>query len=119
MYHGWNDQLIAPKNSINYYESVVKVMGGLDKVNDSMRLFMEPGMTHCAGGDGPNNFDTLSAIERWVEQKQAPVQIPATHITAGKVDRSRPLCPYPQVAVYNGSGDTDVADNFTCRLPKK
>ena len=119
MYHGWNDQLIAPENSVNYYQSLVKSMGGVDRVNDSMRLFMAPGMTHCAGGDGPSNFDSLSAIQQWVEQKQAPTQLVATHIAAGKADRSRPLCPYPQVAVYNGSGDTNAAASFTCQAPKK
>jgi feruloyl esterase len=115
MYHGWNDQLIAPENSVNYYQSVVKAFGGVSKVNDSVRLFMAPGMNHCAGGDGPSNFDCLAALERWVEQKQPPDTILASHLTGGKVDRTRPLCPYPQVAAYKGTGDQNDAASFTCK----
>jgi feruloyl esterase len=117
MYHGWVDQLIAPRNSINYYQSVVKALGGVEKVNDSIRLFMVPGMAHCAGGDGTSTFDTVGVIERWVEQKQTPTQIVASHMTNGVVDRTRPLCPYPSIAAYAGSGDTNDAANFTCGKP--
>ncbi len=117
-YHGWNDQLIAPLNSANYYASVEKAMGAATKVMDSYRLFMEPGMSHCQGGDGPSNFDMLTALEQWVEQGKAPDRIVASHVTAGKVDRTRPLCPYPQVAVYNGKGSTDDAQNFSCKVRK-
>jgi feruloyl esterase len=95
MYHGWNDPLVAPRNSINYYTSVANALGGAANVNDSMRLFMVPGMGHCVGGDGPSNFDKLTVIEQWVEHKKAPDQIVASHITNGAVDRTRPLCPYP------------------------
>lgn len=114
MYHGWNDQLIAPRNSINYYQSVQKAT---PKTADSMRLFMAPGMMHCRGGDGPNDFDAVGAITQWVEQGKAPEQLIASHSTAGKVDRTRPLCPYPQVAAYKGSGSTDDAANFSCKAP--
>jgi feruloyl esterase len=76
---------------------------------------MAPGMGHCAGGEGPNEFDTLSAMERWVEQGTPPAQIVASHRTGGRVDRTRPLCPYPQVARYKGSGSIDDATNFSCR----
>ena len=114
LYHGWNDQLIAPRNTVNYYESVVKKMGGRTATDDSIRLFMMPGVAHCAGGDGPGNVDNLSVIEQWVEQKRAPDQIVATHLAGGAVDRSRPLCPYPQVAVYRGAGDTNAAASFSC-----
>ena len=114
LYHGWNDQLIAPRNTVNYYESVLKKMGGRAAIDDSIRLFMMPGVAHCAGGDGPSNFDNLSVIEQWVEQKRAPAQIVATHLAGGAVDRSRPLCPYPQVAAYRGAGDTTAAASFTC-----
>jgi feruloyl esterase len=72
-------------------------------------------MQHCSGGPGTDNFDMLTALENWVEKGQAPESIPATHRTAGRVDRSRPLCPYPQVAVYSGSGSTDEAANFACK----
>jgi feruloyl esterase len=78
---------------------------------------MVPGMDHCRGGDGPDQFDAISALEQWVEHKKAPDQMIASRIRNGKVDRSRPLCPYPQVAVYKGSGSTDDAANFACKVP--
>ncbi len=117
MYHGWNDQLIAPGNSINYYNSVANTLGGVSKIDDNMRLFMAPGMNHCNGGDGPNTFDALSALEQWVEQNQAPDKLIASHSSNGQVDRTRPLCAYPKVARYNGSGSSDDASNFTCVAP--
>ncbi len=116
MYHGWSDQLIAPGNSIDYYNSVGKKAGGVAKIDQNMRLFMAPGMAHCNGGDGPNTFDAVTLLEQWVEQGKAPDKMIATHATAGKADRSRPLCPYPQTAVYNGSGDTNDAANFSCKV---
>jgi len=117
MYHGWSDQLIAPGNSVNYYESVAKKMGGASKTADEIRLFMVPGMAHCAGGEGPNTFDMVSAMEQWVEQGHAPEQIIASQSQNGRVDRTRPLCPYPQVVRYKGSGSIDEAANFTCAAP--
>ena len=114
MYHGWNDQLIAPQNSINYYKGVVRVSGGAGRVSESIRLFMVPGMTHCAGGEGPSNFDSLAALELWVEQKRAPERVLSSHVTNGVPDRTRPLCPYPQVAEYSGTASTDDAANFRC-----
>jgi feruloyl esterase len=117
LYHGWNDQLIAPRNAVNYYQSVLDTMGGASRVADSVRLFMAPGMNHCAGGDGPSVIDTVSVIEKWVEQGQAPDQIVASHVSGGAVDRTRPLCAYPKVAQYKGSGSTDEAANFVCKLP--
>ena len=92
-------------------------MGGRDRIHDSLRLFMAPGMGHCAGGPGPNSFDSLSALENWVENGEAPDSIIAVHRTDGAVDMSRPLCPYPEVSIYNGSGSTDEAENFTCSAP--
>jgi feruloyl esterase len=76
---------------------------------------MVPGMAHCGGGDGPNTFDSVTALEQWVEQKKAPAQITASHMTNGVADRTRPLCLYPSTAVYRGSGDTNDAANFTCK----
>ena len=115
MYHGWNDQLITPLNSIDYYNSVAEKLGGVAKIDGSFRLFMAPGMNHCSGGDGPSRFDAVSALEQWVEQGKAPERLVASHVAAGnQVDRSRPLCPYPQVARYTGTGSTDDAANFTC-----
>jgi feruloyl esterase len=81
------------------------------------RLFMVPGMAHCGGGDGTSTFDMLTAMEQWVENNKVPDQIAAVRRRAGKVDRTRPLCPYPQIAHYKGSGDTNEAANFVCRVP--
>jgi len=89
-----------------------------ERVNGFFRLFMVPGMQHCAGGPGPNTFDMLTALENWVEKGQAPKSVIASHLTNGVVDRTRPLCVYPRVAVYKGSGSTDDAANFKCRMPR-
>jgi feruloyl esterase len=117
LYHGWSDPNVSPLNTIKYYKSVADTLGGAAKVSNNIRLFMEPGMGHCSGGEGPNTFDKVSALEQWVEQKKAPDSIIASHSTAGKVDRTRPLCAYPQVAKYKGSGSIDDAANFSCALP--
>lgn len=116
MYQGYTDTNIPPGNAIAYYESVEKKMGAA-KTAEAVRLYMAPGMNHCGGGDGPNSFDMVGALERWVENKSAPDAILASHSTEGKVDRTRPLCPYPQVAKYKGNGSIDDAANFSCRLP--
>jgi feruloyl esterase len=114
MYHGWADQLVGPMTSVNYYESVVKTLGAA-KASQAVALFMAPGMGHCRGGEGPDTFDMMSAIEQWVEQGKTPTRILASHRTNGAVDRTRPLCPYPQVATYTGSGSIDEAANFVCK----
>jgi feruloyl esterase len=106
--------LIAPENSINYYNSVQSKMGG--KQDDWYRLFMVPGMGHCRGGEGPNQFNAVAVLERWKEQGTAPTQMIATHLTDGSVDTTRPLCPYPQAAVWNGKGSTNDAANFSCKV---
>jgi feruloyl esterase len=79
---------------------------------------MAPGMNHCRGGEGPNTFDAIGTLDRWVETGPAPNRIDASHATGGTVDRTRPLCAYPQVARYNGTGSIDDAANFTCRAPR-
>jgi feruloyl esterase len=116
MYHGWNDQLIAPENSINYYSSVLEKMG--PNQDDWYRLFMMPGMMHCRGGPGPNQFNVMGVIERWREANTPPSQIVASHVTDNRVDMTRPLCAYPQVAEWTGTGNTSDAANFVCRVPK-
>ncbi len=116
-YHGWSDPQISPANATQYYERVVNTLGGRDAVHDNYRLFMAPGMGHCGGGAGPNSFDALAALERWVEEDQAPDSIEAALRHDGTVVRTRPLCPYPQQAIYDGSGSTDDAANFSCRMP--
>ncbi len=120
MYHGWNDQLISPINSVDYYNSVARKMGGAAKIDKAFRLFMAPGMNHCRGGDGPSDIDPLAALEQWVEHGKAPDSILATHPAPGnKIDLTRPLCPYPQVATYKGTGSIDEAANFSCAsLPR-
>jgi feruloyl esterase len=95
----------------------VKTLGGVDRISNSIRLFMVPGMNHCSGGAGTSSFDSLAALEHWVEQKKVPEQILGSHLTNGVVDRTRPLCPYPQVAEYKGTGSTDEAASFVCKVP--
>jgi feruloyl esterase len=116
MYHGWSDNNFSAPSTIRYYESVRDTVGA-GQIGEWLRLFLAPGMAHCAGGEGPNAFDPLAALEQWVENGHAPTTITASHRTDGKVDRSRPLCPYPQVAKYRGTGSIDEAVNFTCQLP--
>jgi feruloyl esterase len=115
-YHGWSDPQISPGNSTQYYTRVLDAVGGATRVQNSYRLFMAPGMGHCGGGEGPNTFDMVGALEQWVEHGKAPDRIVASHSTNGVVDRTRPLCPYPQVAVYKGAGSTDEAANFECKV---
>jgi feruloyl esterase len=117
IYHGWSDPNVPAPNTIKYYNSVVDNLGGADKAANNIRLFLAPGMGHCSGGEGPNTFDKVGPLERWVEQGKAPEMLEASHSTNGKVDRTRPLCPYPQVARYKGAGSIDDAANFVCRAP--
>ena len=91
----------------------------MNRIQDKYRLFLLPGMNHCRGGDGPDQFDSLGAMEQWVEGKKAPERLVASRIRNGQTDRTRPLCPYPQVAVYGGTGSTDDAANFACRIQPK
>jgi feruloyl esterase len=116
LHHGWNDNLLSPENTLDYYTQVEAKLG--PDVRSFARLFMAPGMEHCAGGPGPSMFDGLSALVAWVEQGQAPDSIVAAHLTNGAVDRTRPLCPWPQVARYRGEGSINQADNFTCAAPE-
>ena len=115
-YHGWADPQISPSNVTQYYDRVAQVHGGRENIHDSFRLYMAPGMAHCGGGPGPNSFDSLTALENWVENGQAPDEIVAAHQSNGVIDRSRPLCPYPEVAVYDGTGSSDEAENFSCEI---
>jgi len=114
-YHGWNDPQISPGDSVDYYTSMLAAFGDVGKVQGSYRLFMVPGMGHCGGGEGTSTFDLVTALEQWVEDKKPPNRILASRTRDGKVDRTRPLCSYPQIAVYNGTGSTDDAANFVCR----
>ena len=114
MYTGWMDPVVPPQDTVAYYDSVIKTMGGIEKTREFYRFFIAPGMGHCSGGPGPNQFDALGALAQWVEKGAAPDKLIATHSTNGKVDRTRPLCAYPQVARWRGTGSTDEAANFAC-----
>jgi feruloyl esterase len=117
IYHGWADQIVTSRTSVDYYKDVVSALGK-SQADNAVRLFMVPGMAHCGGGEGPNTFDMLTVLEEWRENGTAPAQIIASHLTEGKVDRTRPLCPYPQLAQYKGSGSTDRSENFACKAPE-
>ena len=115
LYHGWNDTAISAGNTINYYQSVLAKMGG--DQGDWVRLFMAPGMGHCQGGVGPSQVNWMSALERWRQSGQPPDRIEAARLVDGRVEMTRPLCPYPQVARYTGAGSTNDASNFVCKAP--
>jgi len=127
VYHGWSDPDISPLGSINYFENVVDIIAddtqasnrasAVNSTQDFFRLFMVPGMGHCRGGPGPDQFDALTALENWVENDIAPETIIASKVEKGKTITSRPLCVYPKVAGYNGTGSTDRAENFSCIAP--
>ncbi len=116
LYHGWNDPGISPYNTIDYYSSVLAATG--PGREDWVRLFLVPGMGHCSGGSGTDQAHYMGALERWRESGIAPERIEAHRVADNRVERSRPLCPYPQVAVYTGTGSTNDAANFLCRDPR-
>jgi feruloyl esterase len=115
MTYGWADQILQPLMGVNYYESV---SAKNKNAADFARLFMVPGMAHCGGGIGPDRNDAVTAVIDWVEKGKAPDQIIASKVTNDRVVRTRPLCPYPQVARYKGQGSIDDAANFSCVAPK-
>jgi pimeloyl-ACP methyl ester carboxylesterase len=117
IYHGWNDGgsggAISPQNSVNYNSSVLARMG--PRQDDWLRLFMVPGMAHCGGGPGPNQVNWMAALERWRESGIAPDRLIASRVSDNRVNMTRPVCPYPQVALYTGVGSTNDAANFVCK----
>ena len=113
-YHGWADGQPAPMTTVDYFNKVQATVGD---TSNFYRLFMVPGMGHCQGGPGTDHFDKMAAITDWVEHDKAPDSILASHLTDGQVVRTRPLCPYPEVAKYKGTGSTDDAANFACTKP--
>jgi feruloyl esterase len=115
MTYGWSDQVLQPLMGVNYYERAVKRNG--PRTAEFFRLFMVPGMTHCSGGVGTDQFDAITAVIDWVEKNQSPDTLHASHVVDKKVVRTRPLCPYPQVARYQGQGSIDDASNFRCTAP--
>lgn len=125
IYHGWEDAAIPAAATLDYYGAVRKRLGRT--ADESVRLFMVPGMNHCGQGPGPSQLDQIGDIDRWISSGQAPQQIlairpknPLAAYLGGKIEivRSRPLCAYPMVSAYKGSGSTDEAANFACKLPK-
>ena len=115
---GWNDAAIAPSTNYDYYNAVVKTMGG--KAKNSVRLFMVPGMGHCPGGNGPSTFDidSISMLDQWRATNKAPEQLVAQHRANGTPDRKVLVCAYPKIAVYNGKGSQDDPANFSCKISK-
>jgi hypothetical protein len=115
--HGWADGLIPPMSTVNFYTSLRAHLGA-KKAEEDARLFMIPGMGHCAGGDGPFLFDPISTLDQWVATNHAPQRIIVSN-PPGALARTRPLCPWPQQAVYSGTGSTDDEKNFECKAPKR
>jgi len=123
VYHGWADVIVPSLESINYYTSVENAQAAshhrspADETQQFYRLFMVPGMAHCGGGPGLNSIDPVEALEQWVEKGTAPKKIIAKRTVKGVTEMTRPVCPYPQAARYNGAGDSNDAANFTCVNP--
>lgn len=115
MYFGWADPALNPLMGVRYYERVLEKMG--PDTAGFFRLFMMPGMFHCGGGPGPDRADMITALAAWVEQGTAPDSIVASKREGEKVTRTRPLCPYPRVARYDGRGPIDDAASFSCGAP--
>lgn len=119
LWHGWSDHALMAERTIEYYEDVADRLGSRKRADRFMRLFLAPGMHHCSSGPGPNVFDALTALENWVEKGQAPASMLATKYVNNSValgiERTRPLCPYPQRARYIGTGSINDAANFECR----
>jgi hypothetical protein len=116
LWHGWWDQLIYPRGTIDYYQRVQQTVGGRARTSEFARLFMAPGVAHCGGGPGPAPSGHFEALVRWVEDKRAPDTLDAIRRDQdGAIVRSRKLCQYPMVARYTGKGNTDVAANFVCK----
>ncbi|MCW5888966.1 MAG: tannase/feruloyl esterase family alpha/beta hydrolase [bacterium] len=118
-FHGWSDSAIPATATVEYWQRMVRRMGGRKRTRAFARLFLAPGMQHCAGGPGPNSFDAIGALEAWVEQGTAPARLVASHATDGVVDRTRPLCPWPEVARWDRRGSIDAAASFACRPPRR
>jgi feruloyl esterase len=111
MYQGWAEPGIPPRRIVSYYDEVQK---RTRNASQSVRLFMVAGMGHCGGGDGASTFNMLEALEAWQASGKPPDSIPASRTRNGAVDRTRPLCAYPQHAIYKGSGSLDDAASFRC-----
>jgi tannase/feruloyl esterase len=120
LYQAWEETAVPPRTTIDYYKSVLAAMGGESQTRDFFRLFMVPSMGMCPGFGLGNNgtFDALDVVMKWRTTNVAPDTIINSHKVEGVVDRTHPACPYPQEAIYKGSGDPYDAANFTCGVPK-
>jgi feruloyl esterase len=112
-YHGWADALVNPNMSVEYYESVLKKMGR-QQTQQFYKLYMIPGMFHCRGGIGCDQADWFTPLVEWVEKGVAPGALAGSRVASGATVMTRPLCTYPEIAKYKGSGDINRAENFTC-----
>lgn len=117
VYHGWSDPGISALGTLDYVEQVTATVGGQAAADRFLRAYFVPGMHHCSGGPGVDQFDMLTALEGWVERGQVPAAITAARVERGATVRTRPLCPHPQVAAYRGQGSVDDAASFVCRAP--
>jgi feruloyl esterase len=129
LYHGWNDPAIPALSTVDYYESVLANSGQV-AADGFVRLYMLPGVQHCEGGPGPDlasgdwratdpQHNARIALEQWVEKGTAPGTLVATKFEHGSTSMERPLCAYPQVAKYKGTGDPNKADSFVCAAAGK
>jgi feruloyl esterase len=133
VYQGWQDPVVSALDTVGYYERLRGRTGSQADTDRFFRLFMVPGMSHCAGGSGTTSFgnqnapsplvdaehDMLSALDAWVERGTPPDRIIASRVVNGSTVRTRPLCPYPRRAVYVGTGSADDAANFVCRAAQR
>ena len=115
MTYGWADSILQPMMGVRYYEDAMAKNG--PGTSEFFRLFMVPGMAHCGGGIGPDRHDSMTAMVNWVEKGKAPASMTGSRVVNNQVVRTRPLCPYPQVARYSGQGSIDEAANFSCVKP--
>jgi feruloyl esterase len=116
LYQGWGEPGIPPANLVRYYS---EIQSKTDNAKDAVRLFMVPGMGHCGGGTGVNTFDMVTPLDQWVTAGKAPSEVPASRVRNGVSDRTRPLCAYPQIAIYKGTGSLDDAANFACGIGRE
>lgn len=114
IWHGEADSLIFPRGTVNYFNRVLAANGGGKVVDEFARLFLAPGVGHCAGGPGPNPVGTFEALVEWVENGVAPDKLTASRDLGNGLMRTRPLCAYPKTAQWSGAGSSDNAANFVC-----
>src|SRR5262249_14194521 len=123
VYHGLGDKALSPYVTMKLYEGLAEEHGGYANLQQSARLFLAPGMQHCGGGHGPNSFDTLSALENWVEQGIAPDSLLATHFVNNNrnnpADRTMPLSASPTQATIRGAGKGNAASSWACDANEK